>query len=452
MNLQSWPIAKFSRVWNVCHTDIIEQFIDRELRLYQKRDFQVELAISGDSDNENKKKCFKNLQNIISEHLFNEMLHFIHVSPDELVLDKLHRTYLRVQNVSLYHLVHPDFFNNVIKLGGHRIYMIPFRDDCDDDLDIAVENSVALFPIEISTPTERDSGLSLILSLSVDEKTYHRLGIAGSRSILHRKNIVSKYNVRLSLRDLHRKPLDDSKQLQKVLQAMERIDMKFDFYIQYDPDETIRQITQQELHKLLIDYFEKRNVTVVPLEHSVRTWTRENVPFVSNFNDNHNETTAINELIKWNEAQTCALDLYNNDYGPLNSILYQSHSDAYGPQSRSISVTRLVGFFTPFDALNYIKHFLFEPKTTNDIRSMIFNGFENSPIAWCPRRAATHNIPPVSFEHGKQHCGENILGLIKLNDSNESSSSASSDRFVVYAAADEYSFGIETIGNAQSNE
>lgn len=341
--------------------------------------------------------------------------------------------YIHVQRMPVHLLFHKVFIDSYVKQG--QVFAVSLNSRIESD------NCLALEP----------SGL---LTLNITERTYHRLGLEGRKSLMFKKkNVHDKHIVELNLlSELCSKT--DSKYYKRTFSCLQNSGLKFDILIKWVPS---RSVSDKVSHLSLIKFFEfvKRNPGdgggfMSPAEANelnpricIPTINSHSTSFpllpitLNKLNwpgDDEGQHILIEDIIEWTGAQCCSV--------PTNSSTVEADVSTFGftPDSsiqlNSVKCTQISGFFTPVNIrvlvseLNAYQTAVLNGSNTSEplhpLAVLIVNGFDECPISWTGK----------NNEHGKQLTGEHVYTLLlSFNDK----------LCLLYRLADEYDFSIEKL-------
>ncbi|XP_074600684.1 ribonuclease P protein subunit p40-like [Brevipalpus obovatus] len=383
----------------------------------------------------------------ISSHPFNQFVNIIvprldDVENDSNVLDKSvffsdssncskQFRYFLIQSCPLHLLTHPIFFNSYVRKG--KLFA------CSINCDLILEDCVSL-----------SSGL---LTLSLIDMTYRRLGLIGHRSTLVRdKKLIQKYIVEI---DLNSKLIDDTstKYFQRTFRLLRNSGLKFDFLLKWEPeDERFSSLSIVKFFEWvrknpgpdgahLLENGDCENLKINLCQPKVHREYRKRVICPATLCDTSQEAILLDpladsskkckeipdfETIDWIGAQLAGVNMDENHIDSDVSDFFLKNSSTHCLDS--VNVFQYSGFFTSTDLLTIISsaNSLVE-KSNLPFVAVVALGFENSCITWEGKKS----------EHGIKLSGENSIGFIlkKTNDPKTS--------LIVWRLADSYDFGIE---------
>lgn len=403
------------------------------------QNIQIILPRAAVSTRGRKKDPFEEINQILADKcpFINSFLSDSHEpSPDDAF------NYCRITKVPIHLLFHPVFISSYVKKG--KVYAL------SEGTKIESQNSICMTP----------DGL---LTLSVTERTYHRLGLEGRKSILNvKKNAVPKYIIEIDLTtELASK--NTSKYYKRIFNCFRKSGLRFDILIKWEPSTDISpQVSPKSIQQYFAymkanpgpgnSYLSIEDATDItsnlcgPSSRSHKI-SRPVVPssfFETHALDNDEAKELFTEdVLEWSGAQSCAISCNTSTAEPDVSDFGFDPSNCV--QLGSVSVAQVTGLFTPRDVLSILEEvnvlaaeMRARRKQTSsdetDVRDqdllpfavVIASGFEETPISWTGK----------NNEHGKRTSGENVYGiLMSFNDG----------KCLFWRLADGYDFAIEKL-------
>lgn len=302
----------------------------------------------------------------------------------------------------------------------------------------------------INTSIKFDNCLCLspngILTLSLNESTYHRCGLSGLKSIITRsKTIVQKYIIEIDLKS-SLCASTSSRYYQRLFRLLRNCNLKFDIYLKWTPyDTTISPSSIVQFFNFIKNdpganqaYFlekaDANSIIIKECQPRIRSFDKKwsscpkelELPFSQkNCNSGPNFLLQMN-IIDWVEATLSEIE---TDYKVIDPEVSSFSFEDDSIHLSLINGVELIGFFDS----NFVKRLLIELETfLNQIGNECLQfvglavfGFEDCPVSWEGKRN----------EHGSKINGENMYGLFLRR----------SDQCMIWRKADEYDFGIEKL-------
>lgn len=314
-----------------------------------------------------------------------------------------------------------------------------------------------VFAISINSRIESDNCMALdangLLTLNITERTYHRVGLEGRKSLLYKKNVHEKHIIELNLlSELSSKV--ESKYFKRTFSCLQNSGLKFDILIKWEPSADVSdQVSPLSIRKFFefikwhpghgagfMSSEEAANIQVRTCAPSIRTH-KTSFPLLPNSlmtlnwpADECSQHNLTEDILEWSGAQCCSISTsYTEAEADASSFGFTPGS---GIQLNSVACTQISGLFSPmnmFTILGELCSFQAELQTRRPIMEpihpfvvVIANGFEECPLSWSGK----------NNEHGKQLTGENIYSiLLSFHDAS----------CLIYRLADGFDFSIEKL-------
>lgn len=348
--------------------------------------------------------------------------------------------YLLVESCPLFLLVHPVLVKSFVLNGDLFV--------TSNGTNVAMEDCVSLS--------------SKLLTLSVTDLTYRRLGLIGRKSILVRqKKIIQKYIIEINLEDKLATTIS-SKYFQRLFCLMRNSNLKFDLLFKWKPVDA--QYSSLSLVKFFewaknspqvyfLDKNDSINLKVNICKSNCVTRIRRNVfcpiHLTNNGEEDDGDVNLIGDIrtkldndsdrlkytssIDWIGAQFSNVEMNE-------SLIDNDVTSFFLPEDdlslvKSLELHQLTGFFTPDEVMTIMKELnqLCSSSPYIPFTALVILGFENCCISWEGKRN----------EHSSKLSGENLIGLV-LKKSHLESGIEKKNNFL-WRLADEYDFGIERL-------
>ena len=359
---------------------------------------------------------------------------FLRQDGQQVTQNQLELNYITVSNVPIHLLFHKIFIEKYVLKGSITAVSMKCLISSDDCLCI--------------TPCGH-----LILSLT--EKSYHRLGVDGNKSILYRrKNVFPKKVIDIDLKSKNVGGFENSRYYTRIFNCFKNSGLKFDIVIKWIPDDKTGVVsplsiakyfdyiktnfgpgggfmTADEASAIIVNHCQPKNVC---LDNKGINHVPKTLMNISSIEPNDDIEHLVDDVQTWTGCQASGINcLRNEDSLDVNSFGFKA-SDC--ESLTAVLGCQSSGLFSSEDVMNVVNelesnlHLLqpFVPFVT-----LTVSGFEESVVSW---------FSPGN-EHGKKLSGENVYGI--LVSTSVTSSSLFSRKTLLWRVTEAYDFGIEKL-------
>lgn len=347
---------------------------------------------------------------------------------------QLELSYITVSNVPLHLLFHKIFIEKYVLKGSITA--------------VSTQNLISSDDCLCITPCGH-------LILSVTEKSYHRLGVDGKKSILYRrKNVFPKKIIDIDLKSKTVGRFEDSRYYTRIFNCLKNSGLKFDIVMKWVPDDKTGVVsslsiakyfdyiktnfgpgggfmTAEEASAIIVNHCQPRNVC---LDNKGINHVPKTLMNASSVQPNDEIELLVDDVQAWTGCQVSGINsLRDEDSLDVNSFGFKA--------SDCESVTAVLGcqssgLFSSQDVMSVVSELesnlhLLQPFVPFVILTV--SGFEESAVSW---------FSPGN-EHGKKLSGENVYGI--LVSTSTTSSSLLSRKTLVWRVTDAYDFAIQKL-------